>query len=304
MPKVPTARSPYRLLLPSPTGLPPHSTFYRRSSPSTPSPPCRHTLGGGGLLHEFARATDPTIPKLEAEEIVPQGSHRLALQVPSFEQEVNNVMVLEALKHEPLNLASTPIAGRNPRQATASDDVNEPEDQSATESDPERLLPGSPPRALRRGSRIRRVWDPNEVQGNRRRPRTSRARATTARQQLHSAQTEIDALKADVQRLEHSGQELKNLVSKEKGLAKDAKVEAEGSNAELRRARERLDEMRVSMDALMREFNQYRGWWLTENRSLKVVLREVPKRKWNTGLQAIASSSHSRFMSYSGLGSN
>jgi DNA repair exonuclease SbcCD ATPase subunit len=145
---------------------------------------------------------------------------------------------------------------------------------------------------------------PNEVQGNRRRPRTSRAQATTAHQQLRSAQTEIDALKADIQRLEHSGQELKNLVSKEKGLAKDAKVEAEGSNAELRRARERLDEMRVSMDALMREFNQYRGWWLTENRSLKVVLREVPKRKWNTGLQAIASSSHSRFMSYSGSGSN
>lgn len=145
---------------------------------------------------------------------------------------------------------------------------------------------------------------PNEAQGNCRRPRTStRARATTA-QQLRLAQTEIDALKKDVQCLESSGRELRSLVSREKEIAKDARVEVDESNAELLRAKERLDAMGVSMDALMRDFNRYRGWWLTENRSLKVALREVPKRKWNAGLQAIASSSHSRFMSYSGEGSN
>jgi hypothetical protein len=111
-------------------------------------------------------------------------------------------------------------------------------------------------------------------------------------------------LKKDVQCLESSGRELRSLVSREKEIAKDARVEVDESNAELLRAKERLDAMGVSMDALMRDFNRYRGWWLTENRSLKVALREVPKRKWNAGLQAIASSSHSRFMSYSGEGSN
>jgi hypothetical protein len=78
MPKAPTSRSPYRLLLPSPIGLPPQSSFYFRSSPSTPTPPSRHALRGG-LLHEYARALSPAV-KHEMEETVPQTPQRLVPQ--------------------------------------------------------------------------------------------------------------------------------------------------------------------------------------------------------------------------------
>jgi hypothetical protein len=97
---------------------------------------------------------------------------------------------------------------------------------------------------------------------------------------------------------------MKSRVAKEKELTKDTVVEAEEAKVELLRAEERIDEMDADMTALRREFNQYRGWWLTENLSLKTVLKEVPKRKWDAGLEAIAASSHNRFMSYSGSGSN
>jgi predicted methyltransferase len=85
---------------------------------------------------------------------------------------------------------------------------------------------------------------------------------------------------------------------------KDLRVEVEEAWAEVLRAEDKVDEMTAGMDELRRDFNQYRGWWLTENRSLKLVLRDVPKRKWNAGLQAIASSSYGRYMTYCGNGSN
>ncbi|TEB36974.1 hypothetical protein FA13DRAFT_1787260 [Coprinellus micaceus] len=100
---------------------------------------------------------------------------------------------------------------------------------------------------------------------------------TSARRQLLRAQTEIEELKAHVECLEHSEGRLKRRLAEEKELVKDARVEAEESLAQVARVEEKIDEMGASMDALRRDFNQYRGWWLTENRSLKAVLREVPK---------------------------
>lgn len=125
-----------------------------------------------------------------------------------------------------------------------------------------------------------------------------------ARWQPRRAQAEVKELEARIERLEHSERRLKSQVAKEKELVKDLRVEVEESRAELVRAEERLGEMEADAAALLREFNQYRGWWLTENRSLKVVLREVPKCKWDAGLKAIASSSEGRYMAYSVNGSN
>ena len=131
-----------------------------------------------------------------------------------------------------------------------------------------------------------------------------KVQATTARRRLRDAQTELRELRTHVERLERSEQRLKSRVVKEKELVKDTLVEVEESRAELVRAEERIVEMEADMTALRRDFNHYRGWWLTENLSLKTVLREIPKRKWDAGLQSIASSSYGRFMSYSGAGSN
>jgi chromosome segregation ATPase len=137
--------------------------------------------------------------------------------------------------------------------------------------------------------------------------RTGTSHQTTGeatRQQVLQAQSEIEELLARIEGLEHSKRRLKCQLSKEKELVKDVRVETDHSRAELVRAEEKIDEMEAAMVTLRRDFNQYRGWWLTENRSLEVVLREVPKRKWDKGLRAIASSSRGRFMSYCGDGSN
>jgi hypothetical protein len=68
-------------------------------------------------------------------------------------------MAVEPLKPEPLAMgqASIPLPGRIPKLETASDDEPSSTEPEGREVDgPDALLSGGPPRALRRGSRIRR----------------------------------------------------------------------------------------------------------------------------------------------------
>ena len=115
---------------------------------------------------------------------------------------------------------------------------------------------------------------------------------------------EITESKGRAERSARVGKRLKTQISREKDALKDARAEVEETRVQLVLAEERLDCMEASMLTLRRDYNRYHGWWLTENHSLKAVLQEVPKRKWDAGLQAIASSSNRRYLSYTGEGSN
>ena len=82
MPKAISQKKPYYLSLPSPTGLPLNSTFYRRPSPSTPSRPSLHTPRG--LLHDFARAPNP---------IAKQEDEGASLPIPVFRAGVKGELI-------------------------------------------------------------------------------------------------------------------------------------------------------------------------------------------------------------------
>ncbi|TEB21298.1 hypothetical protein FA13DRAFT_1717046 [Coprinellus micaceus] len=297
MPKVTSQRISYHLSLPSPTGLPPNSTFYRRSSPSTPSRPSLHTPRG--LLHDFGRAPTP---------IIKQEYEDATLPIPAFRAVGKSELILGDSNGGMANQTQY-----TPQRLVKADPFDESADAEgsnviAPQQGHAPIAPGLAQNAepVRAQGATLRFTIPTRPRVNFRRTRalSFKAEATTARRRLRHAQTELDELRVRIEKLEHSERRLKSRVVKEKELVKDTLVEVEESRAELLRAEERIIEMEADMTTLRRDFNHYRGWWLTENLSLKTVLKEIPKRKWDTGLQAIASSSYGRFMSYSGAGSN
>ncbi|TEB30439.1 hypothetical protein FA13DRAFT_1710451 [Coprinellus micaceus] len=274
MPKVATSRSPYRLSLPSPTGLPLRSTFYLRSIPSTPSPTSKHA--SCGLLNDFAGRRGPTLKREETGLRVPNLLSPFEMRTrPSVKEDVNEI-----------GLVKGPEAVAPEDSTVDTADMEVVVHEANPEAQPELLAlhPSFP----RRGSRIRRAplrlrenLPPNPIRAPRRRTRAARDRraseAASTRQQLLRAQTEIEELQAQVERMDRSERRLKKRVSEGQELVKDIRVEVEEARAEALRAEGKADEMAAGMEALRRDFNQYRGWWLTENRSLKLVLHDVPK---------------------------
>lgn len=79
-------------------------------------------------------------------------------------------------------------------------------------------------------------------------------------------------------------------------LLKDTKGERDEARTECMKAEEALEERGLQLEAMTREADRYRGWWLTDYYSLKVVLGLVPNKK---DVEVIGAAAHSRFATYS-----
>lgn len=111
----------------------------------------------------------------------------------------------------------------------------------------------------------------------------------------------LEALKARVRQLESSERRLKTKLRHDKELLEDARGTLEEVQNELLDAEEELDKSEGILKATRQEVDRYRGWWLNEYYSIKVLLQLVPNPR---EVAAIAATSHSRFMTYSGHGSS
>jgi chromosome segregation ATPase len=114
---------------------------------------------------------------------------------------------------------------------------------------------------------------------------------------LERVKEEAEALKHRLQVLERSERNLKLKLLKRKEDLKDVMTELQGTRTELILAEEKIGEMGDQLHLTRREFEKYRGWWLTEYYSLKVVLDLVSRRD---NVEEIASSSRARFLAHSG----
>lgn len=103
-------------------------------------------------------------------------------------------------------------------------------------------------------------------------------------------------MKERIEKLERSEKRLKIQLQGKAESVKDAKVTMEEARTEWLKAEERLEEKERSVEALQREAERYRGWWLTEYYSLKVVLGLVPNKE---DVEVLASSARARFVAYS-----
>ncbi|TEB19264.1 hypothetical protein FA13DRAFT_1719018 [Coprinellus micaceus] len=107
---------------------------------------------------------------------------------------------------------------------------------------------------------------------------------------------EINTLKERIAEIERSERRLKLQLQRKAESVKDAKVEKDEARTEWLKAEEKLEEMERTVETLRREAERYRGWWLTEYYSLKVVLGLVPNKQ---DVEVIASSARGRFVTYS-----
>jgi chromosome segregation ATPase len=123
------------------------------------------------------------------------------------------------------------------------------------------------------------------------------ARRCGARE-LARVKEEANILKHRVRVLERSERSLKRKLAERKEELKDVMTELQGTRTELILAEEKLGDMGTRLHLVQREFEKYRGWWLTEYYSLKVVLELVSRRD---NVEEIAASSRARFFAHSRL---
>jgi predicted RNase H-like nuclease (RuvC/YqgF family) len=114
--------------------------------------------------------------------------------------------------------------------------------------------------------------------------------------QVMRLNNDIKMLKGHIERLERAERRLKDQLRKKSECVKDAKGQMEEARSECVIAEENLEEKEQAMEALGREADRYRGWWLTEYYSLKVVLGLVPNKD---DVEVIAASARGRFATYS-----
>jgi hypothetical protein len=81
-------------------------------------------------------------------------------------------------------------------------------------------------------------------------------------------------------------------------LLKDARGERDEARTECVKAEEALEEKEKTLEVVTREANRYRGWWLTDYYSLKVVISLVPNKE---EVEAISAASRDRFAAYSAV---
>ena len=110
----------------------------------------------------------------------------------------------------------------------------------------------------------------------------------------------IEELKGRIRRLERSERRLKAQVieGSDNFANKDAEL-GEVMRA-LQDAEERLEEKEEVMRGLIKEVHRYQGWWLNEYYCLKVALK-LARNQDDKGVKAMRESSHSRFMTWSGI---
>ncbi|TEB24444.1 hypothetical protein FA13DRAFT_1714729 [Coprinellus micaceus] len=120
--------------------------------------------------------------------------------------------------------------------------------------------------------------------------------ATKAATQAAKFAAEIEVLKGRIRELESSERRLRDKLAIRGELLKDARGEREEARTECVKVEEALEEKEKTLEAVTNEANRYRGWWLTDYYSLKVVLGLVPNKE---DVEAIASASRDRFITYS-----
>ncbi|TEB30831.1 hypothetical protein FA13DRAFT_1791984 [Coprinellus micaceus] len=224
-----------------------------------------------------------------------------------------------AKRNATMEASSRPLrsVNMNTTEATPTPPASDP--TSMVVDEPEAHATATPPVIPRRGTRIRyvprRIIE-NSIESPRKhttaRPfRSTRGIFPPGRSLRAAVQNEgrvakemVEVLRREVHRLESSERRLKGLLHSERERLKDMKVEVEASRSALVLAEEKLHDAEEVKAELMHDLNRFRGWWITENHSLKAILTYIPKNKRDAGLEAIVGSSRSRFMTYSGMGSN
>ncbi|KAJ3546961.1 hypothetical protein NMY22_g1842 [Coprinellus aureogranulatus] len=126
---------------------------------------------------------------------------------------------------------------------------------------------------------------------------TQRKANTEAGDNRHSPKiaAEIEELKRRVIALQRAESSLKARLRNKSEAMKDTKGELQEARTECLKAEEALDEKEREVETLQREADRYRGWWLSEYYSLKVVLGMMPYRK---DVEAMASSAKDRYRAY------
>ena len=120
--------------------------------------------------------------------------------------------------------------------------------------------------------------------------------ATRPEREAAKLKAEIAALTRRIREYERSERRLKKQMGVKAELIKDARGERDEARTECVKAEEALEEKEQTLEIVTREANRYRGWWLTDYYSLKVVLGLVPNKK---EVEAICAASRDRFLTYS-----
>ena len=105
----------------------------------------------------------------------------------------------------------------------------------------------------------------------------------------------LDKLVSQLTRREHR---LKKTLAEKGELLKDAQGEVQEARTQVVMAEERIDRLEAVSETLRNDLIRFRGWWLTEYHSMKVVLGLLPDPDC---VHDIAMSSKARFELYTTL---
>lgn len=100
----------------------------------------------------------------------------------------------------------------------------------------------------------------------------------------------IEAYKLRTSRLERRERDLLCQLAVKREAVKDTKVEAERALTELVTMEERTSGLEAALEEYKRKADRYQRWWLTENRSLKVIVEAITASDAEDIKQVIASS--------------
>lgn len=76
---------------------------------------------------------------------------------------------------------------------------------------------------------------------------------------------------------------------------KDERAALEETRTQLIMAEEKVEDMEKLVRVLLKDLNQFRGWWLTEYLSLRALLELVPDK---ADVEPLMSSAEARFKIY------
>lgn len=108
----------------------------------------------------------------------------------------------------------------------------------------------------------------------------------------------IDSLNVRIHGLERTERRLKKQLLEERERLKDSKVDAEGARNSLVLMEEKICEAEATIAALRQDVERFRGWWLNEYYSLKVLLTLVPQES-KGDVRHIVHAAHARFATWS-----
>ncbi|KAJ3496996.1 hypothetical protein NMY22_g19745 [Coprinellus aureogranulatus] len=113
-----------------------------------------------------------------------------------------------------------------------------------------------------------------------------------------AAKEVVEALRSRVRSLETRERRLRRQLAAKKEIIDDTEVVAESAQNELAKARDTISHLEASFKEYKDRSAQYERWWLTDNRSLKVVVDMIPVHD-REALQEIMTCSKARYSIYS-----